>query len=98
MPAPAIAGIIGVLGGVLKLAENPFIAWFLVVGVLFLDWIGSGIVGFQGVFGWLLMELISVFSGGKFNIKITSFELMILIALSPVVLYILKNGLILTRR
>ena len=99
MPVPAvIGGLIATLGGVLKLAENPFIAWFLVVGVLFLDSIGSGLAGFQGVFGYILMELISAFSGGSINIVITSFQLMILVAMTPIVLFAISKSRILTHR
>lgn len=92
MAVPAIiVAIAGALGGVLKLAENPVIAWFLALTVLLID---SGLAGFLhygGAVGTLFSYVLSAFLP-QFHISITSFQVLILVAISPVVFFVLRKS------
>ena len=89
----AVVGAVGVLGGVLKLAENPVIAWFMVIIILSTD---AGIAGFlhwNGIVGTILSFVLGQFLPWA-HVVITSFEVLILIALTPIVFFALrKSGL-----
>ena len=88
MPLPVIAGILGALGGavagILKLFDHPILAWVLVLMVLMID---AGIIeGSLGVSGGTIGTFVStVFYFLGVPIIITSFQILVLVALAPVV-------------
>ena len=87
MPLPAIiVGIIGTLAGsvsaVLKFADNPMIAYFLVLSVVVADAGASGFIGFQGITGFLFTQ---IFGFLGVHIYWYSWEVLILLGILPIV-------------
>lgn len=89
MPLPvAVAGFFAGLGGLLKLGDNPIIAYFLVLGILFVDSSISYFLNFQGAIGFSVGWIMSGLSG--LEIGVSSFELMILVAFTGIILMAVK--------
>lgn len=90
MVLPAIvAGALGALAGtvsaVLKFADNPLVAYILVVGLVLADAGVSGFIGFQGVTGFIFTQF---FSAVGVHIYWYSWEVLILIGILPIVLWL----------
>ena len=89
MPIPVVVGgLITALGGLLKLADNPIIAYFLVLAVLFIDSSAGFFFGFSGAIGTAFSWILTGLSGKL--IIVSSFEIMILIAFVGVILLAIK--------
>ena len=89
MAVPVVVGaVITALGGLIKLADNPIIAYFLVLSVLFVDSGAGFFFGFAGAIGTAFSWIFSALAG--FPVAVTSFEIMILVALVGVILMAIK--------
>lgn len=87
----AVVGAVGVLGGVLKLAENPVVAWFMVLVILSTD---AGIAGFfnwNGIVGMIFTFVIGAFLP-MLHIVVTSFQVLVLVAVSPIVFFAIRKS------
>lgn len=95
MPAPAIAGIIGLIGGAiagtLKLMENPIMAYFLVVSMLMID---AGIIeGAFGLGGGVVGTFVTfVINALGLPIQVTSFHLLVIVGGTPLLLFALAKS------
>jgi hypothetical protein len=96
--------IVGALGGILKLAENPLIAWLLVASVLLADagLISGGLTLFgfanvpiingvaqNGLIGETITFIVNVLG---LPIVVSSFNLLIVVGIMPVFLWALSHG------
>lgn len=93
MPAPAIAAILGLFSAISRLAENFWIGWFMVLAVLIGDASLANTLGFSGVVGSAISAIVN-FVLGFFGISIiiTSFQVLVLVAVSPLVLYVINRS------
>jgi hypothetical protein len=94
MPLPVIiAGALGALAtsvsAVLKFADNPLIAYILVIGLVLADSGVSGFVGFQGITGFILTQF---FSAVGVPIYWYSWEVLIILGILPIVLHIFTKS------
>lgn len=90
MPLPAIlAGIAGAIGAVSEFAHNPLVSYFLVLLVLILDSSVSGILGFQGVVGFLFSSILSALG---VHVVIFTWQIAFLIAVAPLVFFVIKKS------
>jgi hypothetical protein len=86
-----IGGFAGLLGGILKLAEHPVIAWLLVVLILLGD---AGLVGGltfvkNGVVGSFASFIVGFFLKG---FQVSSFQLMVIVIIFPVIIFVLGKS------
>jgi len=88
----SLGTIAGALGGLVKLADNPIIAYFLVLGVLLLDATQGSLLGNPGAIGSFLSFVIAQMSGGQINIAIATIHLLFLFAIFPVVIFVAKKS------
>jgi len=84
-----MAGVVGIFGGIARLGEHPLIAYFLVLGMLMGDVAVSSFFNANGVVGYILQETINLLTGVV--IPITSFHILVIFAIFPLIMYALKN-------
>lgn len=96
MPVPVvIAGAVAVLGGALgalasliqAIGQHPVLAYFLILAFFIVDGGISYGFNFQGIFGTLFTFVINQLG---VPVAIYSWQLLILMALSPVIFYVVK--------
>lgn len=83
-----VGGFFAGLGGLLKLADDPIIAYIFVLGILFVDSSISYFLNFQGAIGFSIGWIVSGLAGVE--ISVSSFELMVIVAFVGIVLVALK--------
>jgi len=88
----SLGAIAGALGGLVKLADNPIVAYFLVLGVLLLDSTQGSLLGNPGAVGSFMSFVINQMSGGQINIVIQTIHLLFLFAVFPVVIFVAKKS------
>ena len=71
--------------------KNPIIAWFTIIFVLSTDTFLTGLVFPDGA-GLVGFILSSVLSGLGLDIPITSFQVLIVVAFTPLLVFILKKS------
>jgi hypothetical protein len=84
--------IIPVLAEIMDLLlANPLLAWLTVISAFAVDsWI-SNYVKFQGVGGWVATQAIQ-FLTGNHEIVVTSFEILVLIVVFPIIVFALQKS------
>lgn len=93
MAIPLVAGAMALFNAVGKLANNFWIAWFLILALLIADTGLAVFLGFDGLVGIAITGLVNFVLGNfGINIIITSFQVMVLVAISPVVMYAVNTS------
>jgi hypothetical protein len=73
------------------LLSNPLLAWLTVISAFAVDsWISS-YVKFQGIGGWVATQAIQ-FLTGNHQIVITSFQILVLIVIFPIIIFALQKS------
>ena len=86
-----------IVGDVLSIMlKNPFLAYFIVLSALALDsWVASfpfslgGIIGGEGLAGTIVTTVLNTFN---VPITVTSFQIMFIVAVVPVIIFVLKKS------